>query len=130
MSSLDPIAIAIIGKAVDFLFTQASKTLDKSREDKEVETEKQPDNDQRKEEILKSLIGKINAQEVEHCMKQIEQQTINKHKLEMEIATFGTEINAPVKLVNDLRNVEAQINNLIVKLKSLVEEISNKEIIT
>jgi hypothetical protein len=127
MSTLDPIAISIIGKAIDFLFAQASKTLDKSRAKKEVEAEQQT-NKKQKEEILQSLIGEINAQEVEHCMAQIERYTRNKQKLEIQVATYGTEIDAPLKTVNQLRDIDTELDKWITKLKSLIEEASNKEI--
>ena len=126
MSSLDPLAISIIGKAIDFLFDQASKTIDKKRKKQDAEI-KQKINKDKKEEILQSLIGRIDTQEVDHCLKQIESQTGNKQKLEIQIATYGTEADAPLRIVNQLHNVESELNKWINKLESLIEEASTEE---
>src|ERR1044071_1539871 len=94
MTGLEPIALPIVIKAVDFLFDQATKILDKQRTSSDA-ANKETDNQSsvsNKNDILKAITS-INEAEIKHCLNQIEKYKHNVYLIENEIADWAGALN-------------------------------------
>lgn len=138
MSNFDPIAVATLTKAVDFLFDQAGKIMKERREarknrgeeedviseSKNVEPEKEEVKQWKPKEVYLDDI----RQEIENCLYQIHQHRINRRDLEKQISAYGGVIFAPIILRNQLRITEDEIKKWCQQLKGIVEEIYGRKI--
>ncbi len=140
MTSFDPIAVAALTKAVDFLFDQAGKLMVERREARKKRGEDddtpatQPETKiTTKEEVLswqpKNIYLKDIPQEVKHCLTMIETYRNNKRYTDATIAQFGGFNLAPIHVRNESITQEDEIKNWTQKLKELVEKAYGHKII-
>lgn len=134
MTNLDPVAVSIIMKAVDFLFTQAStviQNMNRSKDSRVTPAEPPPPsgiNSAEQYEIVQS-ISNINVKEVQHCLDQIKLYSGNVQFFEKRVAMAGGETLASHELVHKLQVSKEELEKWIKKLKQLLENASNKEIL-
>jgi hypothetical protein len=137
MTNFDPIAVAALTKAVDFLFDQAGKLMEERRESRKKRGE---DDDTApktkittKEEVLswqpKNIYLKDIPQEVKHCLTMIETYRTNKRYTDATIAQFGGFNLAPINIRNELITQEEEIKNWTQKLKELIEKAYGHRIV-
>ena len=133
MTNLDPLAISIVTEAVSFLFDQASKTLQDVRDKRNKSGAKEnapksaaPNTD--KNNVLRSITGELDVEEIKHCRNQIHAYTKNVHAFETQIAMYGGEQLAPPDLVQKLEISQNELQKSIYKLKQILESASQQEI--
>jgi hypothetical protein len=134
MTNLDPIAVSIIMKAVDFLFNQASaviQNMNRPMDSRTVPADRPPPSSgtisTEQHEIIQS-ISEINVKEVQHCLDQIKLYTGNVQFFEKRIAMAGGEALASQELVHKLQVSKEELEKWIKKLQQLLEHASHKEI--
>jgi hypothetical protein len=137
MTGLDPIAMSVVVKAVDFLFDQAAEIVQELRRksSKEVKTGNVntagSGSDSAKADVLnalKTVSSEINAKEIEHSLDQIQIYLNNVHAFETQIAYHGGRKLARRDLVNNLDVSQEELQKWIQKLKSLLEDSAQREI--
>ncbi len=139
MASLEPIGLAVLTKAVDFLFNEASKFMQERRERRSLEqnriSSKEADKTTgftKREELLSWEPNELFLQdtylEIEHCLDQIQQYRKNRRMLEKQVAMYGGVVLAPIAVQNQLNNVERELESSCQKLRRLVEETYGQEI--
>lgn len=138
MTDFDPIAIATLGKAVDFLFDQAGKLMEERREARKkrggipqaeqvtLSHQNSITEATKKEEVRswkpKNVYLKDMPSEITHCMSMIEQYRTNRRYTEDTISHYGGFNLAPIHIRNELLQQEEQIEQWIFKLKSIIEK--------
>lgn len=138
MTGLEPVAGAVLTKAIDFLFDQAGKLMEERRENRkkagEPEDTPQPPAGARpatKDEMAskpKPVVLKDVNQELEHCLTMIEMYRRNKRNIEVAIAAYGGFTLAPRINQNELLDTENNIKQWSQKLKNLVEQVYGQKI--
>ena len=142
MTGIDPISLAVLTKAIDFLFDEAGKIYHEHRMSKKQANptrESAPETSHSegaitlKEELtnlnLNPLALQDSAQEIEHCMTLIHQYRHNRRLVETQVAMHGGFIYTPLPLQNQLRNTELEIESWITNLKEIVEEIYGSSLV-
>ena len=133
MSAFDPIAVAALTKAVDFLFDQAGKLMEERRESRKKRGEEDDtpviQSDTKittKDEVLswqpKQIRLKDTPDEVKHCLTMIEQYRKNKRYTDATISQFGGFNLAPINVRNESITQEEQIKEWTYKLKEVIED--------
>jgi hypothetical protein len=137
MTGLEPLGLAVLAKAVDFLFDEAKKIFNERRETRSsrgdysnrAEATTETNKTTKKEEILtlhpNLLLLQDSSGEIEHCLAQIQQYRQNKRILERQVALYGGFIYAHLQLQNQLIQVDDELENWCAKLKGIVEEVYN-----
>jgi hypothetical protein len=140
MSGLEPMAIIVLTKAIDFLFGEAGKLMEERRSARqkrgdEIKAEHNNISSQVivNKETLKGSQPKLLElreipKEVEHSINQIRQYGINKRLLEEQAAKYGGFTFAPLIVQNQIRDAEEEIYNNCQKLKHLIEEVYDQKI--
>ncbi len=141
MTGLEPIAVAALTKAVDFLFDEASKLMEERRQARKARGEAEdvpiPEVDDaavtQKEDILalqpKSVYLKDIPMEVKHHLDMIHQYRDNKRRLDATVAAYNGFLFAPGHIQYQVRDAEDQIKLWCQKLKHLVENAYGHKIV-
>ncbi len=130
MSGLEQytLLIPIINQAVDFLFDEVKNILKERRDNRthqNLNSDIKSNSATTKTELRDKNIRKENligdeAEELKHCIEQIQQHRKNRRMLEDQIGKHGGLIFAPIYLRNQLDFTESEINNWAQKLKSVI----------
>jgi hypothetical protein len=147
MSGLEPIAVAALTKAIDFLFGEAGKLMEERRlarknrgdeqsdsgSDISAKTKKDTKAIASKEDIKnlepKELHLRDIPQEVKHYLDLIHARRQNRRQLEQQATAYGGFTYAPLIVQNQIRSSEQEIYENCRKLKRLVEEAYGYKII-
>jgi len=146
MVTPDPVSLMILTQTVGFLFGEAGKLLEERRAARKERGEKDEAKVSNNESSLDhtetiSSPDKLNSlkpntlqlqdmrDEMEHCLSLIHQYRENKRLLETQAAQYGGFASAPLITQNQIKHAEQEIYNNCQKLKRLVEEVYNREII-
>lgn len=139
MTGLEPIAVAALTKAVDFLFDEAKDLMKERRENRQKLQEKDDTPEPRpdvvvvtKEEVKswqpKNVYLKDIPKEVEHCLTIIHQYRRNRRIIELRASKSGGIEYASTLDQNQLIDTENNIKEWCQKLKDLVEEVYGHKI--
>lgn len=139
MSNLDPVAMSILTKAVDFLFDQAAKTIEeirssrKSRGENIPSTETIQDLTEQKEEVFSKQPKQIHlrdiSKEVGNCIDMIHSYRDNRRRLNKSVSAYGGFDFTPQHIQRQLQEAEDQIVVWSKKLKDIIEESYGHKII-
>lgn len=134
MTGLEPIYLAALTKAVDFLFGESAKILQERRElrKEREEVDDTPPVAAGVQNTTKADIEKLepktiylkdNHLEISHLLELIEIYRKNRRLLRRQLASYNGVDNAPVKLLNDLDGAENNIKKHAQELKTHIEHI-------
>lgn len=139
MTGLEPIGIMILTRAVDFLFDETGKLLERRRASKEMSADDRAQGVEseivvtQKENVhqwqpVDPLLRDV-QQEMEHHLDQLHRYRKNRRILEIQIAQHGGYDYAPTSLQEKLNLVESEILRWSMGLKDLVERVYGRDIV-